>query len=276
MKILPFTLFVVLILNMLNQSVIAQSGFRGSYVVAAIGRDGVIMASDSRLVFFDKNDSAKAQNLAYYDSCPKIFVLGKYAIGFVGTATVGNVFLGEMVKIYEKKMPANIKIDSLLQSFISFYLDFLPPAGIDQFAHIKIFAIGYKDDKPLICAAKNKDGQWLINTNVGTAISSDIGSFVNNSSETMTCEQLAELADSSIQNYIDQTKNTSVGGLISVIRITPESETVWIKNKPQSFPWQTSTSLLKDYFDNNVVINFFNSSDKEKMEKIWLEELKSY
>lgn len=254
----------------------AQEGLRGSYVVAGIGNDGVIMASDSRLVFFDSSLGKDAVNLGYFDSCVKVFVVGKFAIGFVGNATIGNVFLGEMVRMYENEMPFDISIEMLIPDFINHFDNILPPSGKERLAGVKIFAVGYSKDKPRICAAKNENGQWLHNNDVGTAITSDKGIFVEESSDTMSCEQLADLADFSINHYIDETKTTSVGGLISVLKITKEGQFEWIRNKPAQFPWPTTVDLLKDYFDNKVTIHFFESSNKLKLETMWRKELLSY
>lgn len=256
--------------------VYSQLGLHGSYVLAGIGKDGIIMAGDSRLVFFDPSEGNGAKNLAYYDSCVKIYQVGKFAIGFVGSAIVGNVFLGEMINIYKKNMPQDISTDFLIQNFINFFSQILPPSGQIQFAQNKIFSIGYKDKKPLICVAKNENGRWLINKQVGTAISSDTGSFVKLASDTMTCEQLSELAIFSINEYISNSKNSSVGGAVSVLKVSSEGTVEWIRNKPNSFGWPTTIDLLKDYFDKKIDINFFDLKDKSKMEQLWRKELLNY
>jgi hypothetical protein len=95
-----------------------EIGVKGSFVIAAICKDGIIIASDSRGNVFDKRDKQQIP-IAYFDTIQKIFPIGSNAIAETGQGLILNVFVSAIVKDFMTHT-SYIAVDKLLPTFIEY------------------------------------------------------------------------------------------------------------------------------------------------------------
>src|ERR1041384_2669739 len=73
----------------------------GSFAMAIICRDGLIVAADSRGTLSDSN----GRKLAYYDAVAKVFMDGRNAIAYTGRDLIQNLYFGSIVRDFANASP---------------------------------------------------------------------------------------------------------------------------------------------------------------------------
>lgn len=116
-----YTLVVFLLLTMRisTGSVTIPPGVlsvKGSFLIAAICKDGIVLASDSRGNIFDRSDRDETP-IAYFDANQKIFPVGRHAIADTGQGLILNVFFSAIVRSSARATQTFRWIDSYQPSF---------------------------------------------------------------------------------------------------------------------------------------------------------------
>ena len=82
--------------NITSTCATQRLGIHGSFVIAAICRDGIIVASESRGNIFDTRDKDR-KPMAYYDVIQKVFPIGNKAIAETNQGLIAGRFFSSIV-----------------------------------------------------------------------------------------------------------------------------------------------------------------------------------
>lgn len=142
-----------------------QLNLKGTYSIAAICKDGVLLASDSRGAFLRADTS-----IAYFDSIQKVFIVRNCLLSIVGLIALGDRFVSDYVKEFEKTIKRDISPDSCIILFIS-YLSQFPQIKSDV-SGLNILSAGYKNGNQTICYVVTKTGMGGCAVDSGIALQS--------------------------------------------------------------------------------------------------------
>lgn len=237
----------------------------GSFVITAIGSDGIIMASEARANIFDRRD-IKQEPIGYFDTIQKVFPKNNMAIAETGQGVIADVFFSALINDFYTKLD-NCSADNILPSLIDYANSFLPKEIHHDFFNQKLFSAGYHNSIPTICHFNN---QQIPNLGCITEgyIQSDKTIFGDKYSSKMNCRELAQLADEAIKEYashFDRWK--TIGGPTSVLQIT-QSKTEWLLNQPVTPKWTYVHEFIADYKSKSVSINLIEPYTKEDLHAI--------
>src|SRR5580693_7621216 len=101
---------------------------KGSFVIAAICKDGIIVASDSRGTLKDR----EGRRIAYYDTNQKIFPIGAKLIADTGYASLNDAkvsFLSALMSRFSHSPLSQVDVDQLPNSYFKYVSIALPAAG---------------------------------------------------------------------------------------------------------------------------------------------------
>src|SRR6266498_67446 len=229
-KIIPLTAFTLLATLACPVACKSQLLSKGSYSIAAICRDGIVIAADTRgASYYQENGIKEKEPLAYYDTIQKVFIVKKYALSVTGNIIIRDKFLSYYINQFNTSLPD----DTNMQSFIKLFYHFIEknyPACAKEFLRLQIFWCGYENNKPEICAINN--GHYKCIVDLGSIQTDSASDFSDYYSRKLTCKEAATLIESSIYRYAQKNSLThETGGPIMILKITPENKIVWLKNK---------------------------------------------
>src|SRR5215831_21216898 len=104
---------------------------KGSFVIAAICKDGIIVASDSRGMLKDR----QGRRLAYYDINQKIYPMRDNLIADTGYASLNDPkisFLSALMSRFAKSDSSRVEIDQLPDSYFKYSSGILSGAGANS------------------------------------------------------------------------------------------------------------------------------------------------
>src|SRR5438093_1668735 len=128
---------------------------KGSFVIAAICRDGIIVASDSRGTFKDP----AGRRLAYYDVNQKIFHFGNNLIADTGYASLNDPhtsFLSALMASFAQSTLSHTDIAQLPASYFTYVDATLPERGAESAKIQTLIFAGFRDKSPVLCIYKGE------------------------------------------------------------------------------------------------------------------------
>jgi hypothetical protein len=237
----------------------------GSFVIAAVGTDGIIMASEARANIFDKNDIVQTP-IAYFDTIQKVFPKENIAIAETGQGVISNVFFSAIINDFYR-MLVDCNAHEVLPAFIDYANRFLPKEIQQEFFNQKLFSAGFHNSIPIICYY-DKEQTPKIGCKTNGFIQSDRTIFSDNYSINMNCQELAELAEAAIKEYASHNDRwKTIGGPVYVLKIT-KTNTEWILNKPVKQKWNYINEFIYDYTSEKIEINIIDPHTKDDLHKI--------
>ena len=244
---------------------ISKFKISGSFVITAIGADGIIMASEARANIFDRRDSSQTP-VGYFDSIQKVFPKNNIAIAETGQGVIANVFFSALINDFYNKL-ASYQADNLLQNLIHYANQFLPKEIHSEFYNQKLFSAGFIGTKPQISYFNNQQSPSFGSISEGF-IQSDKTIFGDSYSSKMSCQELSQLAEESIKVYASHFERwKTIGGPISVLKITPAGCT-WLLNKPLEQKWTYVDEFISDYKSNKFRINLIDPFSEGDLKSI--------
>ena len=248
------------------QAAVCQThiGMHGSFFIAAIGSDGIMVATDSRVSFFDWRDP-KREILGYFDDMQKTVPIGKYVFASNGQGLVGSKLVPSVLSDFFLKVKPLPQLNLLLFVVTKFIKDNTDQRSYQIFASNILIAAGYEDGMPAIYALKPIENRFDSVVQFG-CFEADNTVFDQRNSWRLPCKQLGQMAETAILQYAKDKKNKYIGGPIRTIQITPD-RTIWLKNAPKSF-WKTDKDFLLDYKAGKVKITFTSPQNKERWQKL--------
>ena len=267
MRILIFKTFVFfLVFAFVNISALSQIKIGGSYDLAAICKDGIVIAADSRGTFLQKDAV-----MAYFDTVQKVFPIKNCIVSVMGLIALNNRFISNYLKEFELTLPNNLTPDTLLMRLYLFFKQKYP-AVMNDFARLHIICAGYKSAHANLCALDHGVRMTCV-TDTATMSGDSLSQFKKYTREfcaSKSCKYVGQLMEKAIRNYIKKyRKGNEIGGPIMIIKISRAGNIEWIENKPTKSNWETANDFMKDFLNHKVTINFLSDDYKKIIYKTY-------
>ena len=273
------TATIVLLLSFLTMTTKSSSqiflspreklAIKGSFVIAAICRDGIIIASDSRGNIFDKTDKQQ-KPVAYFDAIQKIFPIGPNAIAETGQGLILNVFFSEVIKKFTE-VSVSERVDRLLPTFIDYCERELPSEAVKEIRKQKLFAAGYINDHPTICYFDVEQPGSSFGCIQDSGHIESAPTVLTEDGErllSLSSEEAAALTRKAIQSFAKQGNGwKTIGGPISVLLIT-KAGSRWIENEPQLRRWRYIQDLLEDYREGKISFHLIAPATRQQLDSL--------
>lgn len=244
--------------------------FHGSFVVGAICKDGIILASDSRGNIFDKSDN-RQKALAYFDSIQKIFPIGSNAIAETGQGLILNVFFSAIVDNFLKQH-ADRPVDQLLPAFIHYCQLTLPPEGVAEVKKQILFSAGFINDSPVICYfnEKQQGGAFgCIQRNGFVESAPTLLGVYEKKLSLLSAKGTAALIRRAIQEYAKEGDRwETIGGPISILGIT-KSGVRWIDGEPPKQRWTSIQDFIREYRQGTLRLRLIPPATEKQLENLF-------
>lgn len=243
-------------LLIISLSINAQLTEKGSYFIAAICTDGIVIGADSRSAILS---GITETPIVSYDTVQKVYVLDGFACAVAGIMKFSNKPLYYYLNQFSKNYKISGPIKYHMRQFLWFLRDSFPSL-VDQFKNVNMIFAGYFKDTPSISYIKNN---LIYSISKGAICSDSLSDFNDQFKPTMTCSEAAPLIENSIQNYtIKYKKEHTIGGPIMILKISKNNDTLWMKNAPSSAPRLSNKGLYNDFLTNKIkILNILNLSD---------------
>ena len=239
---------------------------KGSFVIAAVCKDGIIVASDSRGTLKDH----QGRRIAYYDINQKIFPVGDKLIADTGYASLNDPkisFLSTLMSNFAASPSSRVAVDALPDSYFAYASSVLPASGAASARLQTLFFGGFKNGQPMLCMYQgetNRQTKCRLSgylSSPGQTISKleNVGS--------LSFEQAAQIMRKTIDDYAAAVQPGSVGGPV-VIRTITKAASGWLETPPQWPSWQSFADLAQDYKKDRIPFHLMPGIAKEQLDAL--------
>jgi len=247
-----------------------QIAIRGSFVIAAICKDGIILASESRANIFDRRDKNR-EPIAYYDGIQKVFPVRSAAIAATGQGLILNVFFSTIISHFAQSLRVTLGAKQLLPVFVSYCEQKLPPAAGSELKKQKLFSAGCVGGHPTICYF-NQDQAGVPFGCIEDSgfIQSDVTLLAQYDTElpAMSAERVAELAIRAIKTYAAEGDRwKTIGGPIDVLLVS-EDGCHWLHKNSLTVEWKCIQDLVAAYWAGELEITPIPPADRRQLEDL--------
>ena len=239
---------------------------KGSFVIAAICRDGIIVASDSRGMLKDR----QGRRIAYYDTNQKIFPLGDKLIADTGYASLNDPkisFLSALMLQFAESPAARSDVEKLPSSYFQFAAAVLPAAGANSAKFQTLVFAGFNGDKPQLCLYEGQSTQSVSCTFSGYISSPKQRISALQNVVSLSFAQAAQVMRKTIQDYASAVQPGLVGGPV-VLRMITRKESDWLGDHPEWPHWNSFSDLDQDYQAGHVTFHLMPGVGKEELDKL--------
>ena len=239
---------------------------KGSFVIAAICRDGIIIASDSRGMLKDH----QGRRIAYYDTNQKIFPIGNKVIADTGYASLNDPrisFLSALMFRFAESPLSRVEVDQLPTSYFKYVGGLLPAAGAESAKIQTLVFAGYKQHKPLLCIYQGESGHNMKCRSSGYLSSpkQQISGLENVS--TLSFEDAGRVMRQTIKDYASAVQPGFVGGPV-VLRTMTRAGSRWFGEHPDWPNWGSFTDLAEDYKHDRVPFRLMPGITKMQLDAL--------
>jgi hypothetical protein len=246
----------------------AQNGYsviKGTHVIVAACKDGIIVGSDSRMSYYAKQPKGDQIPDAYFDGMPKIYPAKDFVFTISKLVSVRDTTFEYYFNEFSMQIPDTAPLLSRIQSWYDF-ISSKPKKIFDEFRKIRIIAAKFDNNLPNICAYW---GETITKCDLPFA-ETDSSGFEGCYSQEDSCEDVRNTVESWIRK-MSKKHPYQVGGDISVLYITPRNQFMWLKNEPV-YHFQTVRQIWKAYKSGRFKVTF-TSPEAEKRIKGYLKTL---
>ena len=249
-----------------EQRDLAPIRVKGSFVIAAICKDGIIVASDSRGTLKDK----QGHRIAYYDTNQKIFPMGNSLIADTGYASLNDPkvsFLSALMSRFATHSLSHVDVEELANSYFKYASLVLPATGAESAKIQTLVFAGYQKGRPLLCIYM---GETTRSTKCrsGGYVSSPRQSIVGlEKVSSLSFQQAASVMEKTIDDYAAAVQPGSVGGPV-VTRIITRSTSQWFGQVPNWPTWDSFTDLARDYKAGRVWFRLMPGVQKTQLDAL--------
>ena len=237
---------------------------KGSFVIAAICKDGIVVASDSRGMLKDR----EGRRIAYYDINQKIFPVGNKLIADTGYASLDDPklsFLSALMFRFAKSPLAHVQIDQLPTSYFKYANAALPATGAASARVQTLIFAGFKKDRPLLCLYQGESNRTTKCRSSGYMSSPRQQIVGLKKVRSLSFQEAAHFMQQAIEDYAAAVQPGSVGGPVVVRTITPSSS-AWLDKPPRWPNWETFGDLAKDYKTDRVLFQLMPGVSKTQLD----------
>ena len=239
---------------------------KGSFVIAVICKDGIIVASDSRGTLKDR----EGRRIAYYDLDQKIFPIGNKLIADTGYASLNDPklsFLSALMSRFAKSPLSHVEVDQLPAAYFKYANSVLPPAGAESAKLQTLIFAGFKKNKPVVCMYRGETSRTT-KCRFSGYLSSPGQQIVGlKRASSLSFQDAAQFMQQAIDDYATAVQPGSVGGPVVVRTIAPSSS-YWFEKPPRWPDWETFSDLAKDYKADRVPFQLMPGITKTQLDSL--------
>ena len=239
---------------------------KGSYVIAAVCRDGIIVASDSRGVVKDR----QGRRLAYYDINQKIFPVGNSLIADTGYASLNDPnisFLSALMLRFARSRGSAGHIDDLPDSYFRYVDDTLPIAGAKSAKIQTLVFAGFQGATPKLCIYKGESSHNVECQSSGYLSSPNEKITAFEQIASLSFQEAARVMQKTIDDYAAAIQPGSVGGPVVIRTMTP-SRSRWLSKTPAWPNWSSFADLAKDYNAGRLPYHLMPGINKSQLDAL--------
>lgn len=245
---------------------VAPVRIKGSFVIAVICKDGIIVASDSRGTLKD----SQGHRIAYYDVNQKIFPIGKGLIADTGYASLNDPnisFLSALMSRFAKSPSSRVDVADLPASYFSYAATLLPQAGAESARLQTLVFAGFRQKTPVVCIYRGESDRTTKCSSAGyvSSPSQKISGLQNVSS--LSFQQAAKVMRQTIDDYAAAVQPGSVGGPV-VMRTLTQSSSEWFITHPDWPNWESFSDLAIDYKNGRVSFRLMPGIRQEQLDML--------
>jgi len=239
---------------------------KGSFVIAAICKDGIIVASDSRGTLKDQH----GRRIAYYDINQKIFPVGDKLIADTGYASLNDPkisFLSALMAHFAASANSRVDVDLLPESYFDYASRVLPASGAASAGLQTLFFGGFKDGHPMLCMYQGESNRQTKCRVSGYLSSPSQTIFGLESVGSLSFVQAAQVMRRTIDDYAAAVQPGSVGGPV-VIRTITKANSQWLETPPQWPNWESFLDLAADYKNDRLPFHLMPGVAKSQLDSL--------
>lgn len=240
---------------------------RGSCVISAICRDGIILAAESRATICDPKDPSHTP-LAYYDACQKIFPVGAAAIAETGQGLIDNVFLAAIIQDFSDRITQHPRIDNLLPLFLDYCRKTMPPAVFLEMRKQKLFAAGYDGANPVVSFFNEQQPTGSFGYVTTGLLSSGKIKITERADalQNLSVLDATDLSQKAIEAYAAEGDRwKTMGGPTDVLCLTP-SGSRWIEKNTPEQKYTYTKELVTAYQQSHLRLTLIPPTTQEQLE----------
>jgi 20S proteasome alpha/beta subunit len=240
----------------------------GTISVAIICTDGILLAIDSRITYFE-GAAEITPVIAWIDSCSKIVTIGKYKMAVIGSDMKGYKYIYQLADSFNKKKRNDAGISKTFSMFKEFVKDKFKVDSTEFFNGNNYIMAGYEKKSPLIYHVYSSNKIVIRNEMLAIEIGQGnkeidffkvFDTFVKGDEK--TCDQILPVLEKSIYKYSSETGRLYIGGPLLVFKINMDNSVVSVR----SFHIKRFNSVRE--FANSVIsgktkVNYPNERGKE-------------
>ena len=233
---------------------------KGSFVIAAVCKDGIIVASDSRGTL--KNSLGR--RIAYYDVNQKIFPIGNSVIADTGYASLNDPkvsFLSALMSDFASSPRSRTRLEHLPRSYFTYVNATLPADGADSAKVQTLMFAGYDRGKPILCIYKGESSRKMACRSSGYFASPSITIVGLKGVGSLSFGQAARVMQQAINDYAASISPGPVGGPV-VVRVLTPSRSEWWGSHPHWPNWSSFDDLARDYQASRVIFHLLPGATK--------------
>ena len=239
---------------------------KGSFVIAVICKDGIIVASDSRGTVKDR----QGKRIAYYDINQKIFPLGSKLIADTGYASLNDPkisFLSALMSRFAESPLSQVEVTQLPDSYFRFAAATLPPAGAESAKVQTLVFAGFQKKKATLCLYQGESNHTVQCSSSGYLSSPKQHIRELNDAKSMSFREAARIMQKTIDDYAAAVQPGFVGGPV-VFRTITLSGSKWFGAHPDWPNWGTFTDLAGDYEKNRVPFHLMPGTTRAQLDTL--------
>jgi hypothetical protein len=253
---------VLVFLPLFLNSIISKGQYiKGTHIIVAPCKGGILIASDSRTAFFATQPEENDIPQAYFDGVQKIFPIKDFVFVNSNLGSVGD----STIHYYFNKFSKQCKDSSNLLDRWNEWWGFVSRnKEAKTFQLVQIIAAKYDKGKPHILLYSGGYNLQEIYTYLETDTSSG---FKNDYSIKLSWRKLVTPIEMAIQK-ISNKKKYPVGGKVAILLIKPNNKMIWIKNKPKHKQYDALADVWDAYKHGDLKVNFTNNIIKQQMDSL--------
>lgn len=203
----------------------------GTFIIAAICKNGIVVGADSRTVFYDNHRKIAA----YFEGKPKIYQHQNILVAMAGLYTFDKIDFSDFFNKFSVSHKPNIRVSNFFPTFTKYMRSQLSKNEYEELLKNQFLICGYSANKPIIHFYNGQEkksiflkSQYAINYEKDNNLS-QINEFLKNADVNKTLTFVEVLIEGVIKHRNKDTVS-SIGGIVTLAYINLEG-VKWIQKQ---------------------------------------------